>query len=62
MDDDQITIQAQVVKAQTTSDGALRVYMDVFGSDSRQIAYMTLLAHDQAVIEFEPRIQDAKKG
>ena len=51
-----ITIKAQVVKAQTTQDGALRVYIDVFGNDKEQIAYMTLLAHEQASIEFEPKV------
>ena len=51
-------IKAQVVKAQTMTDGALRIYLDVFNTDDMSIAYLTLLAKDQAVIEFEP----TKKG
>ena len=53
---DSMIIKGQVVKAQTTQDGALRVYIDVFGNDKEQIAYMTLLAHEQASIEFEPKV------
>ena len=53
---DSITIRGQIVKAQTTADGALRVYLDVFGADREQIAYMVLLAHEQASIEFEPKL------
>lgn len=58
---DAITIKAQVVKAQTTADGALRVYMDVFGADETQIAYMTLLAHRQESIRFTPEPCDEEE-
>ena len=49
------TITAQVIKAQTMVDGALRIYLDIFNVDDMSIAYMTLLAKNQAVIEFEPK-------
>ena len=49
------TITAQVIKAQTMVDGALRLYLDIFNVDDMSIAYMTLLAKNQAVIEFEPK-------
>lgn len=52
---DKITIQAQLVKAQTTVDGALRVTMDIFGADDMGCGYMMLLAKDQKVIEFTPK-------
>lgn len=52
---DEPKIKAQVVKAQTMTDGALRIYLDVFNTDDMSIAYLTLLAKDQAVIEFEPK-------
>ncbi|HQB53702.1 MAG TPA: hypothetical protein PLX62_12455, partial [Bacteroidales bacterium] len=52
---DEPKIKAQVIKAQTMTDGALRIYLDVFNSDDMSIAYLTLLAKDQAVIEFEPK-------
>lgn len=52
---DEPKIKAQVIKAQTMTDGALRIYLDVFNTDDMSIAYLTLLAKDQAVIEFEPK-------
>ncbi len=53
---DEISVKAQMIKAMTTKDGALRITMDVFGADKLQVAYMTDLAMNQEVIEFTPKV------
>lgn len=58
MEEDKITIKAQVVKAQTKDEGCVRVTLDVFGMDTLQCVSVVKLAMDQAVIEFTPEVVD----